>query len=115
MWHPGDWDDGKPRDMRGRWVAVSDYESTRFESRWIDLQDYGTAKAAWYAAARIVQLSRGDWYFMGLVASVQVNGHEIGRAALWGIESDSDSSYLRTITRELIHDALRDARQTIAA
>lgn len=48
--------------------------------------------------ARMESLNRGDWYFLGVVAKAEVSiGGTIQRirsGGLWGIESDSEKSYI---------------------
>lgn len=54
-----------------------------------------------------------EWSYMGVVVTVESNGHTIGTASLWGIESDADA-YLLEVANELIDEALENARETVS-
>lgn len=53
---------------------------------------------------RLESLERGDWYFIGIYATArkEVNGtiQTFRSGGLWGIESDSDESYLKEVEQE---------------
>lgn len=59
---------------------------------------------------RMDALNNGDWMFIGVKATVTLNGREIGSDSLWGIESDSDESYFAEAERDCIACAVADAR-----
>jgi len=55
--------------------------------------------------------NRGEWFMIGIVSKVYVNGKELGIDSLWGIEySYSIDDYHREIARDCVHAALNDAR-----
>jgi len=107
------------RDRRGRIVAEPVDTSRHwrpFKFQYIALEDHGSPHLAdlFADADRLVGLSRGDWGFIGIVATVSVDHdgyvpREIGYAGLWGIESDS-GEYLRSEARDLAREAISDAR-----
>lgn len=73
-------------------------------------------------ADRLRGLEQGDWQFviLGAVVTMDNGAHwalpnVIGRAYLGGIESDSGDAYFRSEGRNLIHEAIADARMTRAA
>ena len=55
------------------------------------------------------KIERGDFQYVGVRASVQIHGRELGEASLWGIEFDASDrrslnqseDYIRTVRREL--------------
>jgi hypothetical protein len=49
------------------------------------------------------------WHALGIVVRVSWEGYEVGYDALWGVESDSDPSYLREIEAQCIEEAMRAA------
>jgi hypothetical protein len=58
---------------------------------------------------RMESLNRGDWYFLGISAEAKISvpsGYQTGTlqtitsGGLWGIESDSEDSYLESIEQE---------------
>lgn len=67
-------------------------------------------KYALEESARMEELERGNWYYLGVSATVTFDGAEIGRASLWGIESDSGDSYIQEEARNMAHEALRVAK-----
>jgi hypothetical protein len=60
-----------------------------------------------------------DWYTLGIKADVSIKTATnwvvppvVGRASLWGIESDSGEEYLKSVEEDLIVEALEDAERT---
>jgi hypothetical protein len=53
---------------------------------------------------RMESLQRGDWYYIGIRAQAEIvidgTCQTITSGGLWGIESDSDESYLKKIEQE---------------
>lgn len=71
---------------------------------------------------RLEALHSGDWSMMYVLVTVRINNtnnwlvpHEVGRASLSGIESDSEESYFVQVENELIDEALQDAELTYKA
>ena len=103
------------RDRKGRIVAEpEDTRNWRYQyivtPRWD-----GTLASAFADADRMVGLSRGDWWFVGIVARVSIDHtgympREIGYASCFGFESDAGDDYLRAEARNLAHEAIQDAR-----
>lgn len=64
------------------------------------MQDYKRAES----------YNNNEWYFMGIQARAQLLNtetstlHTISSSGLWGIESDSDESYLNTLKKEMLDD-----------
>jgi hypothetical protein len=59
-----------------------------------------------------------EWRWVGVVVTATRDGIELGRASLWGIESEdypgSDGSYLIEVANELTGEALNDATAQLA-
>ena len=57
---------------------------------------------------RMESYNRSDWCMIGIqaTATIRVNGvaQEINSGGLWGIESDSDSTHLRSVAHEQIRE-----------
>lgn len=62
-------------------------------------------------ADRLRGLWRGDWAFIGIVASVLIDYREVGSAAVWGFESDMPASELRREARRIALEAITDAKK----
>lgn len=103
------------RNERGRMVAAPDTDDTQScEYRFIVPTPGGVApesfRDAWQTAEYLDAYARQQWTYVVLVATVAVDGVEIGRASIWGIEWDhKDASieheYVRDVTREALDDA----------
>lgn len=72
--------------------------------------------------ARRAAFTRGDWSYMGVVCDVRVKTptnwaipHQVGRASIWNVESDSGEKYFTQLEGEMIEEAKEDTRLTIAA
>jgi len=62
---------------------------------------------------RMEDLNCGSWCFMGCVVTATVNGIEVGRASLWGIESDSDEEWKAQIEEGLVNQAKSNIPDTV--
>lgn len=58
-------------------------------------------------AERYDAYSRKRWYMMGCVVDLEIGGKYSSSTSLWGIESDSDVSYLEQVERENVQDVLQ--------
>lgn len=64
---------------------------------------------------RMEAYNRGDWWMLGICATVTVShdswaaGKEIGRSSVWGVESDG-GDWINKTAQEQGRAALRDAR-----
>ena len=77
------------------------------------------AEAQAKAEAVMEAWRKGEWFYCGIVLSVERDGIELDRhaASLWGIECNypgSDNSYLAEVANELLAEAL-DAGRAAAA
>jgi hypothetical protein len=50
---------------------------------------------------RLAAYHRGEWAMVGLVVTARIDGQEIDREALWGIEDDSDPEYFTSVADDL--------------
>ena len=58
----------------------------------------------------------GEWYYQGVAVEIRKQtvsnwadgGLEVGRASVWGVESDSDASYFATLEDEEISEAFTE-------
>lgn len=84
-------------------------------------QDYGDDKdAAKYKAQDAMRLrdyNKGEWYMLGI--SVEISKRTatnwakppvVGRASVWGFESDSDESFLKVEEDNIISEAFKDVQ-----
>ena len=75
-----------------------------------------TAKYLEQDAERLAGLRRGDWYFVGVAVKILKQtssnwangGLEVGRASVWGIESDSDDASFDETERDIIAEAFAE-------
>lgn len=72
------------------------------------------AKAARANYERLRQWCDDQWHWCGVLVVASKNGIDLGRASLWGIESDA-GDYLLEVANELVEEALEDARDTVCA
>jgi len=57
---------------------------------------------------------RGDWWVVGLIVSVSLDGHKLGQASIWGVESDCGEEYRDELVADLTADATAEARKALA-
>lgn len=53
-----------------------------------------------------------EWCYVGVVVTAYREGIELGRASLWGIESDA-GDYLTEVANELLDEAVDEAKETL--
>lgn len=65
--------------------------------------------------ARLDAYNRGDWCMVGVCVDIQIQTRKnwvdppvVGRASLWGIESDSDDTDFAEVESDLIREAEED-------
>jgi hypothetical protein len=74
-------------------------------------------------AERIAAYNRGDWHYIGVAVDIRKNttsnwadgGAIVGRASIWGIESDSEPSYITQTEEETIAEAEAEIARLRAA
>lgn len=89
------------------WRYVHDFQDTGGATR---------AEAEQYIrqnVARLIDYGAG-WAFIGVEARVYRAGVELGRAAVWGVESDADAAYLDSIAEDEAGEALAEATAKLA-
>lgn len=67
-------------------------------------------------AERLKGLQRGNWHFIGITIEVRKQtktqwangGLEVGRASVWGYESDSEEAFLKSEEESLIKEAFAE-------
>ena len=69
-----------------------------------------------YTPEQIAAWERGDWYFVGLVLSVSIDGYTLDdhAASLWGIDCNhpgGDNAYIQEIANDLLPEALTQAKK----
>ena len=105
--HHGIW-----RDERGR-IAPKP-EEYRHSHEWqytFHNNGHDEIKYALQDSKRLEDINNGNIGFIGIVATVTLDGAEIGHDALWGIESDSGDAYIESTERECAFEALREAKE----
>ncbi len=68
-------------------------------------------------ALRLHRLERNDWCFLGIIAKAEIISpagiiQTVRSGGLWGVESDSDKSYLNDVEKEELH-SLRAELETM--
>lgn len=107
--HTGIW-----RDSRGRIVETPEENryANEMQNTWHN-NGHEKIKYALQDSKRLEDFENGYWSMLGTVATVYVNGKELGRASVWGTESDSDESHFMELGRECLHEALAEAKTFI--
>ena len=102
--------DGLWRDERGRIVAEPECHGTRgeYQYTWHD-NGHDRIRYALRDHERLADYGSG-WGMLVIGAHVYLNGAEIARAGVYGIESDSDQDYIRETVRDMEREAMRGAR-----
>ncbi len=104
------------RDDRGRIEANDTDDTYSREYRYIVANDdnyKGLPSRDIYRyckqdAKRLDALYRDEWSFIGIVATVHVEGREIGHSSVWGCEADWNTDITREY-RDVIRDVTREA------
>jgi len=68
---------------------------------------------------RLAAYHRGEWYYVGVCVSIRKQtasnwddgGLEVGRASVWGIESDSDESHFEELERDMVAEAFSEVKR----
>lgn len=97
--NPHNWDHVQGDDLAR---VIAEYGS-------VEQADYAYALEDW---ARMEAYERGDWHMVGVVATVYIDGKEVAESSVWGIESDSGEDYLDEVGRDMIFEALTEARNS---
>lgn len=115
----GVWKDRKGRitaspNLDGHWARDWDFLSLAGAGDGYASETKDRLKYLFQDADRLITLYRGDWGFIGIVATVNIDGREIGNASVWGFESDS-GDYLKSEARNIAQEAIRDAKTFLAS
>jgi hypothetical protein len=99
-------------------IEVTDHPDYDPDLSWLDQTD-AEMGAGWEDDARRRKegYRRGDWYMLSVLVKATITGEVNGRAltreeynACGGIESDSDSDYLREVAGDLKAELISDLR-----
>jgi hypothetical protein len=68
---------------------------------------------------RLASFAAGEWFMVGIAVGIRKQtssnwadgGPEVGRASIWGIESDSDESYLVSTEAEMVTEAFEEVKR----
>lgn len=103
------------RDSRGRICEAPESSIYAQEYQYIipSADCENEAKSLRMAAERLDAYGRDQWSMIGIVATVTLDGAEIGQASCWGFEDDSEEKYLRSEARQIASEAIADARAWI--
>ena len=103
------------RNARGRIVSPPDTDDSYWrEYRYIlpTVWEGEGFREARQRAEHLDAYARNQWWYIGIVASVTVDGREIGDASVWDIEADwrydpmkQDLDVVRDVVREAIGEA----------
>jgi len=101
------------RQIRAPEPEVSEY-SREYQYIWHDNLD--TREYVIQDCKRLESFECGDFavMYLSVVVTHSETGIQLGSASLSGIESDSDELYIQSTFRELLHEALQDARSNKA-
>lgn len=91
-----------------------------------DYADESPSDRAKYLAqgkARLEAYDRGEWYMLGIVVTIRKQtpsnwangGLEVGRASIWGYESDSEEGFLKSEEESIASEAWREVEQLKAS
>lgn len=69
--------------------------------------------------ARLQAYHRGDWHYLGIVVEIRKQtktnwangGLEVGRASVWGFESDSEESFLKSEEENIVFEAFQEVER----
>jgi hypothetical protein len=72
---------------------------------------------------RLDQYNRGLWHMVGVAVKIRRQtasnwadgGLEVGRASVWGIESDSGADYFAEVERDMVSEAFAEVAKLRAA
>ncbi len=106
--------DGTWRDRRGRFTSEPDRRPWGREYEWITFPDgigVDCLKYAYQNADRLESYERGNWYMLGIKATVTVDGVEVAGASVWGFESDMEDRHFVFEERGIEREAIAQARQ----
>lgn len=105
------------RDRKGRIVATEPPDDTYArEYKFYKLNtwdDDHKLEILFSDADRLRALYNNDWSYIGIIATVHIDGREIGEGACWGYESDMLDSDLRSMARMHAREAISEARTFI--
>lgn len=90
------------------------------ESRYRGIEESDAALYREQDAVRVAAFNAGEWQMIGIVVTIRVQtasnwadgGHVVGRDSLWGIESDSEESYLASVEAGCISEAWEEVTRT---
>lgn len=103
--HKGIW-----RDELGRIVAAPEVRSSRRYEFTFHNNGHEKIRYALEDRRRMDELERGECFYLGIIASVNLDGAEVGTSSLWGIESYIDLEYMNEIIRAEAHEAIASAK-----
>lgn len=83
-----------PPEWQARWTDPKESKAVVLD-QWYVWQDY----------QRMESLNRGDWHCIGIIAKAEIVSPQgvcqtIRSGGLWGVESDSDEGYLKSVEDE---------------
>jgi hypothetical protein len=99
------------RDARGRIAAAPDTNDSYAREDCFILPTVWQGKGfreAWQSATHLDAYARGQWYYIGIVATVTVDGREVGEASVWAIEANYRYDPMKT-DRDVVRDIVREA------
>ena len=102
--HKGIW-----RNELGRLVTAPEVRGGRTYEFTFHNNGHEKIKYALEDRRRMDELNRGKWSYLGVVASVSLDGAEIGTASMWGVESD-DLEGMDEVVRDQAHEAIASAK-----
>lgn len=105
--HPGNWEHVSQEEIDMCWnTAQDDFKKHGIHPSGNKAKDLDV----YYACEdyeRLQRLYKGEWCYLGCIATLELDGEDFDSTGLWGIESDSDDSYKHQVANEQIDELIR--------
>lgn len=100
-------------------VGVAEREREKKALHWNDreyryiVSGSGDAETLHLDVKRLEEYERNEWGMTGVVVVVSAKGIELGRDSMWGVESDADDSYILECAKDVLVEALAQAKSKL--
>jgi hypothetical protein len=100
-------------------ILDTDGDLSNLEQEYSDCTPEEQAQYKEQDAKRLAGYNNGEWCYVGVAVSIRKNtasnwadgGLEVGRASVWGIESDSEESYFASVEADEIAEAFAEVER----
>lgn len=113
LWRKQDYHRLKEVEAAQHWDHAREY---RYVHEFQDVYGVGRLDAEKYIRQNVARLeSYGEaWSFVGIVAKAFRAGIQLGNAGVWGVETDADEGHFAELTKEVVGEAVDEARANLA-